>query len=695
MQSLSEIPEQFIGYLEGDDEWEFDIPRAGTGDQQPRPLRFNVCQLLQCSEDTMLNWLQVIQDNYHQENCYHNATHPRRADVMQSSAYFLERIRVKAALDEMDEAASLIGALVHDPGPSGQDQTPSSSTAGTGWLCCSNDVSVLESHHVSLAFQLNHPGRPRINIFKNLPPDEYKSLRQGIVDVVLATEMARHFEHVGKLWRLLLAGRDSGPSDEASSGIGNMARRGGKRWSCWPSRRTELSSCGCSSSAPTSATSAAALAQTVQGVVQAHFRRVLSAAFCDVPQLLDNMNNNYAYWKQLLPKRSHGGSGAATQKSKLKLRVLNSSSENFNELPKPKDPPTRRCLLVVRGHVPVRWGRSRKVSPQHAAAQFLIAPLRPSSAPTRTCGWRPHVGKPGRWSCGKCRLHLAHPVLGDGQRPQDRRRGREAAADGRRLLRRCCPRAIDSPSTARVLQQLLDHGVRSLWQGGWRRLRRRLLRHEAVDAGGGGVESRAVWGGGERRRCGGAAAAAAAELMPESPVLVAAAAVAGEKIGKGVETQRSGKKMEPGWQPASRGGARRWQRGRGGEQSKPKWSSSAAAAAAAAAAMAAAAPLPPPESRSRRSRRGNLADGVGDAGSRCGVPSSEVASTPRIWTAPVPIFPLKSPSAAGLQNLADLMTRVAALEQPLASAPRTDMRSCGRTSGRRTAPAAARHRRCA
>uniref|UniRef100_A0A1I8FJD8 PDEase domain-containing protein n=1 Tax=Macrostomum lignano TaxID=282301 RepID=A0A1I8FJD8_9PLAT len=63
---VSEIPEQFVAYLEGDDEWNYDILELERVTNRRTLVylgmkilqRFNVCQFLQCSEDTMLNWLQ-------------------------------------------------------------------------------------------------------------------------------------------------------------------------------------------------------------------------------------------------------------------------------------------------------------------------------------------------------------------------------------------------------------------------------------------------------------------------------------------------------------------------------------------------------------------------------------------------------------------------------------------------------------
>jgi high affinity cAMP-specific and IBMX-insensitive 3',5'-cyclic phosphodiesterase 8 len=57
--------------------------------------------------------------------------------------------------------------------------------------------AVLENHHASLAFRLTHKDNS-VNIFKNLSRDDYRSLRQSIVDMVLATEMKQHFEHLNK-----------------------------------------------------------------------------------------------------------------------------------------------------------------------------------------------------------------------------------------------------------------------------------------------------------------------------------------------------------------------------------------------------------------------------------------------------------------------------------------------------------------
>lgn len=60
-----------------------------------------------------------------------------------------------------------------------------------------NDLSVLESHHAAFTFKLTLSD-PRVNIFKNLDGNTYKIVRQSVIDMVLATEMNKHFEHLSK-----------------------------------------------------------------------------------------------------------------------------------------------------------------------------------------------------------------------------------------------------------------------------------------------------------------------------------------------------------------------------------------------------------------------------------------------------------------------------------------------------------------
>ncbi|XP_071610524.1 high affinity cAMP-specific and IBMX-insensitive 3',5'-cyclic phosphodiesterase 8A isoform X1 [Heliangelus exortis] len=200
--SLNDIPPRITQAMENEEHWDFDIFELEAATHK-RPLvylglkifaRFGICEFLNCSELTLRSWLQVIEANYHSSNSYHNSTHS--ADVLHATAYFLSKERVKQTLDPIDEVAALIAATVHDVDHPGRTNS-FLCNAGSELAILYNDTAVLESHHAALAFQLTTRD-DKCNIFKNMERNEYRTLRQAIIDMVLATEMTKHFEHVNK-----------------------------------------------------------------------------------------------------------------------------------------------------------------------------------------------------------------------------------------------------------------------------------------------------------------------------------------------------------------------------------------------------------------------------------------------------------------------------------------------------------------
>ncbi|VVC28354.1 Hypothetical protein CINCED_3A011827 [Cinara cedri] len=125
---------------------------------------FEVHKTLGCDERTLHAWLTVVESHYHAKNTYHNSTHA--ADVLQATAMFLEKDRIKRLLDQLDEACCLIAAITHDIDHPGKS---------SAFLCNSqndlailyNDISVLESHHAALTFKLTTRD-DRLNIFKGV-----------------------------------------------------------------------------------------------------------------------------------------------------------------------------------------------------------------------------------------------------------------------------------------------------------------------------------------------------------------------------------------------------------------------------------------------------------------------------------------------------------------------------------------------
>uniref|UniRef100_A0A2C9K9X0 Phosphodiesterase n=1 Tax=Biomphalaria glabrata TaxID=6526 RepID=A0A2C9K9X0_BIOGL len=200
--SLAQIPENIMSVLNTDTSWDFDIIQLEKITNK-RPLlhlgltifaRFGVCEFLNISETCLVNWLQMIESNYHAKNHYHNSTHA--ADVLHATAYFLDKERSKEILDQLDQVSSLIAAVVHDVDhPARTNAFLINEKHHLAILY--NDQAVLENHHASMCFRLTHKD-PTADIFKNLRSDEYKTMRQSIIDQVLATDMKQHFEHLSK-----------------------------------------------------------------------------------------------------------------------------------------------------------------------------------------------------------------------------------------------------------------------------------------------------------------------------------------------------------------------------------------------------------------------------------------------------------------------------------------------------------------
>ncbi|XP_070497571.1 high affinity cAMP-specific and IBMX-insensitive 3',5'-cyclic phosphodiesterase 8 isoform X5 [Chironomus tepperi] len=198
------MPTHVTELLECALDWDFEIFRLEELTEK-HPLvylgtelfrRFDVYNTFNCDEVTFRSWLIVIESHYHNVNTYHNSTHA--ADVMQATACYLQQLanRDLKIMDRLDEATALIASAAHDVDHPGRS---------SAYLCNSdnqlailyNDVCVLESHHAATTFRLTLSDE-KINIFKNLDRDMYKLARSIIIDMILATEMTRHFEHLAK-----------------------------------------------------------------------------------------------------------------------------------------------------------------------------------------------------------------------------------------------------------------------------------------------------------------------------------------------------------------------------------------------------------------------------------------------------------------------------------------------------------------
>ncbi|CAD5119509.1 DgyrCDS8111 [Dimorphilus gyrociliatus] len=216
--NTSDALNKYSEYLENDELWSYDILRLEEATHK-RPLaylglkifrRFGVQELLRIDEALLFNWLTIIEQNYHISNPYHNSTHG--SDVLHATAYFLNRPRAKVILEDVDRVAACLSAVVHDVDHPGRTN-PFLVNASSNLALLYNDISVLESHHASLAFRLTGSS-DTANIFKNISRDDYRTLRESIIDMVLATDMSKHFEHVSRFVSSTKALQISPPNEQ-------------------------------------------------------------------------------------------------------------------------------------------------------------------------------------------------------------------------------------------------------------------------------------------------------------------------------------------------------------------------------------------------------------------------------------------------------------------------------------------------
>eukprot|EP01136_Pigoraptor_vietnamica_P030892 Opistho-1_new@90729 len=188
--------------FEGIDMWEMDVFEIGQI-TNGRPL-FYIAQAIfekrnfiphfNIDEQKLRRWLTAIEEGYKASNPYHNSMHA--ADVAQTIHFFLSQNALKDAMSMEEMFGAVIAALIHDFEHPGFNNAFLINTRHPLAIRY-NDRSVLENHHCASAFHMMKTNES-LNIFSNFSKQHFKEIRETIVNLVLATDMAHHFEYVGK-----------------------------------------------------------------------------------------------------------------------------------------------------------------------------------------------------------------------------------------------------------------------------------------------------------------------------------------------------------------------------------------------------------------------------------------------------------------------------------------------------------------
>lgn len=153
--------------------------------------KYDLIDKFKVDEVKLGNFLKAIENGY-QNMPYHNSSHA--ADVTRAVHYFLWTANLKRHFTDQEIFAAVVSSIVHDFDHPGINNNYLINTRESRAMLY-NDKSVLENYHAAQAHLL--ASREENNIFKGVERSDYKTIRKIIIDMVLATDLSKHFKLVG------------------------------------------------------------------------------------------------------------------------------------------------------------------------------------------------------------------------------------------------------------------------------------------------------------------------------------------------------------------------------------------------------------------------------------------------------------------------------------------------------------------
>ncbi|CAH8631668.1 unnamed protein product [Schistosoma haematobium] len=153
----------------------------------------NLLQKFAIPERNLLLYMTAVEEKYN-DNPYHNRVHA--ADVVQSTHVLLNAQSLESVFTDLEIFTVLFACAIHDVGHPGVTNQYLINT-NDQLAILYNDSSVLENHHLAIAFSLlSQPGH---DVFENFPRKQRLSSRRMIIDMVLATDMSKHMSLLADL----------------------------------------------------------------------------------------------------------------------------------------------------------------------------------------------------------------------------------------------------------------------------------------------------------------------------------------------------------------------------------------------------------------------------------------------------------------------------------------------------------------
>ncbi|XP_055456501.1 dual specificity calcium/calmodulin-dependent 3',5'-cyclic nucleotide phosphodiesterase 1A isoform X2 [Psammomys obesus] len=193
-------PAAVIVTLKDVDKWSFDIFALNEASGE-HSLKFMIYELFtkydlinrfKIPVSCLIAFAEALEVGYSKhKNPYHNLVHA--ADVAQTVHYIMLHTGIMHWLTELEILAMVLAASIHDYEHTGTTNNFHIQTRSDVAILY-NDRSVLENHHVSAAYRLLQ--EEEMNILANLPKDDWRDLRNLVIEMVLATDMSGHFQQI-------------------------------------------------------------------------------------------------------------------------------------------------------------------------------------------------------------------------------------------------------------------------------------------------------------------------------------------------------------------------------------------------------------------------------------------------------------------------------------------------------------------
>ena len=157
---------------------------------------YNFIEHFSIAEEKITNFFEKL-ENCYKPNPYHNAVHG--ADILFSSLYIINNSLIGNNLADIEAFSMIIANLAHDVGHPGFTNRFLINLRDQLAIQCifysDNDNSVLENMHCATTFTILQESNS--NILETFEIEQYLLIRKWIIELILATDMSKHFEFVG------------------------------------------------------------------------------------------------------------------------------------------------------------------------------------------------------------------------------------------------------------------------------------------------------------------------------------------------------------------------------------------------------------------------------------------------------------------------------------------------------------------